>query len=339
MKILSACISLLVAALFTTGFASQREQVITGRTMGTTYSIKIISDHLSDAAVLKDAIDRRLDKVNQSMSTYIKESEISRFNRLRDTKRRFRISEDFWEVMKVSQRLYDLTEGAWDGTVNPLVNLWGFGSSVTDRTIPPTHEIDRLREAIGFRHIKIGKTEPYLEKENPLVTLDLASIAKGFGVDQVAKLIRGKGYNNFLVEIGGEVYASGRKSGGLWRIGINLPAPDAPLVQVYRVVSIQDKGMATSGDYRIFFVKDGVRYSHILDPRTGYPVRNSVVSASVTADTCTFADGLATALMVLGPERAIPLVEQMGSVECFLISQKENGELVDHASKGFPIVK
>jgi len=333
-------IGLLIAALFTCGFTAPREQVITGRTMGTTYSIKVISDRLLDTAAFKAAIDDRLKEINQSMSTYIKDSEISRFNRLRDTTHRFEVSKDFWDVMKVAQRLYLLTEGAWDGTVNPLVNLWGFGSSQKERTIPPRHDIDRVLKEIGFKYITVGKTEPYLKKEIPEVTLDLGSIAKGYGVDQVARLIRPRGCRDFLVEIGGEVYVSGRRKDGTpWRIGINQPVPGAPLNQVYRVVSIQDKAMATSGDYRNFFIKDGVRYSHIMDPRTGYPVRNRVVSASVIADNCTFADGLATALIVLSPEKAISLVKRLDAVECFLVSQQSDGALIDRASAGFPIRK
>jgi thiamine biosynthesis lipoprotein len=340
MKRCTTGIGLLIAALFAWGFTSPQEQVITGRTMGTTYSIRVISDRLSESAVFKDAVDARLEAINQSMSTYIKDSEISRFNRLRDTTTRFEVSEDLWNVMKVAQRLYRLTQGAWDGTVNPLVDLWGFGSRGSKRTLPPRHDIDRVLKEIGFKYIKIGKKAPYLKKGIPNVTLDLSSIAKGYGVDQVAHLIRRRGYKDFLVEIGGEVYVSGRrKDGTSWRIGINQPVPSAPLNQVYRVISLQDKAMATSGDYRNFFVKDGVRYSHIMDPRTGYPVRNGVVSASVTADTCTFADGLATVLVVLGPEKAISLVERLAAVECFLVSQQQDGVFIDRASTGFPIVQ
>ena len=206
--------------------------------------------------------------------------------------------------------------------------------------MPSRNEIERTLKQIGFSSIRIGNTAPYLKKDRPNVSLDLGSIAKGYGVDQVAGLIRQRGYRNFLVEIGGEVYVSGRrKDGAPWRIGINQPAPDAPLDRVYRVVSLQNQAMASSGDYRNFFIKDGVRYSHILDPRTGYPVRNSVVSASVTADTCTVADGLATALVVLGPERAVALVEQLHSVECLLVSQEPGGKLIDRASGGFPMAR
>ena len=340
MKTPRTCIGLLVAALFTCGFAPQPEPVITGRTMGTTYSVKIVSAPPRETEALKHAIDARLKEINRSMSTYIKDSEISRFNRWQDTETRFPISEDFWQVMKVAENLYRLTDGAWDGTVNPLVELWGFGSRAWKGNLPSRNEIERTLKQIGFSSIRIGNTAPYLKKDRPNVSLDLGSIAKGYGVDQVAGLIRQRGYRNFLVEIGGEVYVSGRrKDGAPWRIGINQPAPDAPLDRVYRVVSLQNQAMASSGDYRNFFIKDGVRYSHILDPRTGYPVRNSVVSASVTADTCTVADGLATALVVLGPERAVALVEQLHSVECLLVSQEPGGKLIDRASGGFPMAR
>jgi thiamine biosynthesis lipoprotein len=188
---------------------------------------------------------------------------------------------------------------------------------------------------VGFNNIEIS-TDHYLVKKKASIFLDLASIAKGYGVDQVAALIRDNGINNFLVEIGGEVFASGfRKDGKKWRIGINRPQENAPYNQVYKVVDIHDKGFATSGDYRNFFEVHRKRFSHIIDPRNGYPVDNGVVSVSILADTCTFADGLATAVMVLGDKKGIDLVNQLESTECFIVTQTKNGALVDHYSKGF----
>lgn len=336
MKRFIALSATLFVALFVCGFNKQNEHIISGKTMGTTYTVKVVSDPFSNRPVLEHAIEKRLKEINRSMSTYIKSSEISRFNRFQDTNTRFIISDDFWNVMVIARQLYRLTDGAWDGTVNPLINLWGFGSRKSERKIPSRQAIDEALKRIGFKYIEFGDRKRYLKKTKSAISLDLGSIAKGYGVDQISVLIRKNGYRHFLVEIGGEIYASGRKKDGApWRIGINKPVPDASLKQVYRVVSLQDKGMATSGDYRNFFVKDGIRYSHILDPRTGYPVGNIVVSASVIADTCTFADGLATALVVMGPERGIALVEQLDSVECFMVSQTPDGALVDHASSGF----
>ena len=149
----------------------------------------------------------------------------------------------------------------------------------------------------------------YLSKRNPHVSLDLGSIAKGYGVDQVAEVIRNNGIKNFLVEIGGEVYASGCKiDGGYWLVGINMPDKDALIGDIYKTVRLKNKALATSGDYRNFFEKKGAFYSHVIDPRTGYPVKNGIVSVSVVADDCTFADGLATAIMVAGHEKGLELV-------------------------------
>jgi FAD:protein FMN transferase len=340
MKRFVALAATLFAALFVCGFDRQNEHIISGKTMGTTYTIKVVSDPSSNRPALEDAVEKRLKEINRSMSTYIKESEISRFNRIQDTNTPFMVSEDFWNVMAIARKLYRLTDGAWDGTVNPLVNLWGFGGRKSERKIPSKQAIDAALKTIGFKHIVFGDTERYLRKTNPAISLDLGSIAKGYGVDQISELLRENGYQHFLVEIGGEVYASGRKiDGAPWRIGINKPLPDASLNQVYRVVSIQNKGMATSGDYRNFFLKDGIRYAHILDPRTGYPAGSTVVSASVIADTCTFADGLATALVVMGPGRGIALVEQLDSVECFMVSQTPDGALIDRASSGLRVAR
>jgi len=330
----------LFAALFLCGFNNQNELLISGSTMGTTYTVKIVSAPDSKRIPLADAIEKRLKQINRSMSIYIKGSEISRFNRIQDTTTRFMVSDDFWNVMTIARQLYRYTDGAWDGTVNPLVNLWGFGSRKPERKIPSRQAIDAAIKTIGFKYITFGGRKRFLKKTIPSLSLDLGSIAKGYGVDQISALIRENGYRDFLVEIGGEVYASGEKKDGThWRIGINRPVPDASLGNVYKVVSLQDRGMATSGDYRNFFVKDGKRYSHILNPRTGYPVENTVVSASVIAGTCTFADGLATALVVMGPERGIALVEQLDSVDCFMVSQTPDGALVDHVSSGFPATK
>jgi len=175
-----------------------------------------------------------------------------------------------------------------------------------------------------------------LVKRTAHVQLDLASIAKGYGVDQVSALLRNTGYADFLVEIGGEVYASGIRSDGKpWRIGINRPDKDARHDDVYKVVRLHNAGFATSGDYRNFFERHGRRYSHVIDPRTGYPVSNAVVSASVIADSCTFADGLATALMVLGPEKGLGVVAALDGVECLIIVREDDGILMEHGSKGF----
>lgn len=326
------CLTLLTALLGSCGNKEKREVLIEGKTMGTFFHIKVITSE--STGKLEEKIKLRLKEINRSMSTYDPDSEISRFNRISDTETRFPLSQDFMNVMTVSAELYRLTEGAWDGTVDPLVNLWGFGRKGKKQGLPESGEIEALLPHIGFHLIEISAQG--LRKTDPAVTLDLASIAKGYGVDQVAKVIAESGITDFLVEIGGEIYASGlRLDGKKWRIGINRPKADADFDDVYKALDLHNKGFATSGDYRNFFMMDGKRYSHVLDPRTGYAVSNRVVSASVIADTCTFADGLATALMVMGAEKSLELVNRLENVECLIITEEEDGTLKNHGSKGF----
>jgi len=320
--------------LFLAG-CGEKEVLITGKTMGTTYHIKVIVGYFKNPAELKKKIDKRLEAVNRSMSIYQKNSEISRFNLMKSTDEKFFISDDFFKVMTVAEEIYKTTQGAWDGTVHPLVNLWGFGSTGRREDVPAPEEIQNMLANIGFDKIEISN-EHYLKKKIGTVTLDLGSIAPGYGVDQVAELIKRENIKNFLVEIGGEIYASGiRTDGKNWKVGINTPDKDAPFNQVYKALSLRDKAMATSGNYRNFFEKEGKQYSHILDPKTGYPVTNNVVSVSVIADTCTFADGFATALMVMGHEKGIDLVNRLEGVEALIVVHEQDGKLSDYSSKGF----
>ncbi|MEJ2101566.1 MAG: FAD:protein FMN transferase [Desulfobacterales bacterium] len=327
-------IILCIILFISTGVDAQQERLLEGRTMGTTYHIKVVTGAAAGINGLKEKIDRRLDEINRIFSTYIKDSEISRFNAWSRAGEKFRISADFIKVMKVGREIYQLSEGAWDGTVNPLVELWGFGPTRREIRMPPAGIIHALLPKVGFNHIEI-KEPNFLVKNLASVTLDLNSIAKGFAVDEVARLIAAAGFKNYLVEIGGEVYAAGlRQDGRKWRVGINMPRKDAAINEVYKAVSISNEAFATSGDYRNFFEIDGRRYSHVIDPRTGYPVSNGVVSVSIIADNCTLADGLATAIMVMGTEKGIELVNRMQNVECFIVVQKADGTLVDYYSAG-----
>jgi thiamine biosynthesis lipoprotein len=325
----------LVILLTATGVEAQKEHLIEGRTMGTTYHITVVTGDFKGVGGLKEKIDARLEDINRVFSTYIKNSEISRFNALSKVDKRFRISDDFVQVMKAGRKIHQLSEGAWDGTVNPLVDLWGFGPTQRQTQKPPLSEIKTLMQNIGFDHIQIEEPH-FLVKNLTTVTLDLNSIAKGFAVDQVSSLIAAAGHKNYLVEIGGEVYAYGvHPDGKKWRVGINRPQKDAAFNEVYKVVSLHNQAFATSGDYRNFFEIDGVRYSHVIDPRTGYPVSNGVVSVSIIADNSTLADGLATAIMVMGAEKGMQLVNRLDNVECLIVTEKSDGSLVDFYSAGF----
>lgn len=312
-----------------------KESVFSGRTMGTTYTVKVVSGFFKQDAVLQEKIDARLEEINRSMSTYLADSEISRFNHRVSVGEKFRISSDFMQVMQTAQRIFILSDGAWDGTLKPLIDLWGFGTAGTRSKPPTAEEIRQGLQGVGFSSVQITD-DCCLAKTNASVRLDLASIAKGYAVDQIAALLRNSGADNFLVEIGGEVYADGhRRDRNPWRVGINTPRPEAAVNQVYRAVSLSGRAMATSGDYRNFIELGGKRYTHVIDPRNGYPVDNGVVSATVLADNCTLADGLATALMVMGPGKGLDLINRIDSVECLIVVMQADGTFTDHYSKGF----
>ena len=245
------------------------------------------------------------------------------------------ISNDFLRVMEAGQRIHRLSDGAWDGTLNPLVDLWGFGRADRRDKVPSKAEIATLLPDIGFDNIEIVSAG-YLIKKRAAVTVDLSSIAKGYGVDEVAALLRSLGYRDYLVEIGGEVFATGhRQDKTPWRIGINRPRVDAAFDEVYAVVALSNQGFATSGDYRNFFQVDGVRYSHVIDPRTGFPVSNGVVSASIISGNCMMADGIATAVMVMGVKKGLEMIDRLDGVEGLIVVEKKNGRLADYPSKGF----
>ena len=322
-----------------TSTGAQQEYLIQGRTMGTTYQVKILTGDFQGISGLKDKIDQRLAAINNSMSTYQIDSEISRFNDLKQEGQPFQISNDFFKVMKMAQTIFELSQGAWDGTVKPLVDLWGFGSRGRIREIPQKQAVVALLREIGFDNIKILENASLLKKRMS-ITLDLSSIAKGYGVDQVAEIVQQAGFKDYLVEIGGEIFASGRrKDGKLWRIGVNRPRKDAAFDEVYQGVELNHQAFATSGDYRNFFEIDGIRYSHVIDPRTGYPVSNGVVSVSIIAVNCTFADGMATAVMVMGHDNGLELINRLDNVEGLIVVEKPDGSLIPLYSEGFKVVR
>jgi len=327
----------LAAVLVCIACQPKRELKLTGKTMGTTYHIKVVAGLFASGDALQKQIDDRLLAINRSMSTYDPSSEISRFNALAEADQPFMPSKDFDNVLAVATELHRLTEGAWDGTLDPLINLWGFGRKGRVTHVPTDEEIQQALTHVGFARIR-REPSGAIAKTDPAMTLDLASIAKGYGVDEIARLLGDRGLADFLVEIGGEVYARGRrKDGQPWLVGINRPDKNAGIDDVYRAVPLVDRAMATSGDYRIFYEIDGQTYSHILDPRTGRPVRNGVVSATVVAANCTVADGLATALMVMGPQTGVDLINRLDTVECLIVVRQADGSFKNFPSSGFLI--
>ena len=310
------------------------ELLLTGATMGTTYHIKIAAASKMDSKALQVRVNQRLEQLNKSMSTYQSDSEISQFNQWRSVDSNFKVSTDFLTVMLAADAVYGLTDGAWDCTVDPLVKLWGFGRSGPINQIPSAKVVSDALKNVGFDLIEVS-AKGFLKKHQPNVTIDLASIAKGYGVDQIAQLFESMRIKNYLVEIGGEVYATGQRSDGQkWRVGINRPEKFGAVGAVYKALELKNQAMATSGDYRNFEVIEGRTISHIIDPRSGYPVDNGVVSASVIAPNCTLADGLATAMMVMGPKKGITLLNRLEDVEGLIIVQTVGGKLTNYWTRG-----
>jgi len=273
-----------------------------GGIMGTQYVVKIVDFPQGDSAVrLRRAVDERLAELEGLLSNYDPDSDVSRFNDTKDGQW-MNLSGEIAEVAGESARIGELTGGAFDVTCSPLVSLWGFGPGRRALTRAPTDEqIAEAMAAAGVDRIEYRLDPPALRKTSPEVRIDLSGVAKGYAVDQIALMLRSAGIASFLVDIGGEVRAQGvNPEGQPWRIGIEVPLPGVR--SIHRVVNLADTALATSGDYRNYFVQEGKRRSHIIDPRTGRPIEHRLTSVSVMHPSCARADALATGLMVLGPD-------------------------------------
>lgn len=309
-----------------------KPMIVTGRTMGTTYTVKIAGP-IKDRrlAEVKAEIEKRLQQVNDQMSTWQQDSEISRFNRYRQTDW-FPVSKDFVAVVQEANRISQRSDGAFDVTVGPLVNLWSFGPENRPKKIPTDEEIAQRKQHVGHDRLRFRTNDPALSKADPELTVDLSAIAKGYGVDVIAKYIESLKPTGYMVEIGGEVRCGGTKADGSpWRIGIQSPQSASKAAD--RIVELKDKALATSGDYRNYFEHNGKRYSHTIDPRTGRPVEHKLVSVSVIADTCTTADAWATTLMVLGPDAGYELAKKQGLAVLMIVRVGERFEV--KATGGF----
>lgn len=304
---------------------------VTGQTMGTiTYNVKYLS---SDHEDLKVEIDAVLGAFNQSLSTYIPDSEISMLNR---TGQLFHPSEMFLDVMKSSAEVFQSTGGAFDPTVGRLVNAWGFGPDKIMR-VPDSSVIDSLKNHVGFDLVTIsGDTV----KMNYGMYLDFSAIAKGYAVDLVANLLKSKNLENYMVEIGGEVVANGTNAEGeIWKIGIEDPLVAKDERKLLAIVKLKSLGMATSGNYRNYYTVGNRTIAHTIDPRTGYNTDHNLLSASVFAKDCMTADAYATAFMVLGLEESRKIAES-AHLDAFLIYQDTTGALKSYVSSGLqPLVE
>lgn len=307
---------------------------LTGSTMGTFYEVTIHALPAGRTAEeLQEAIEQRLEEVNREMSTYLPDSEISRFNQSTGDDW-FPISPGFAEVVQASLEIARLTEGAFDPTVMPLVNLWKFGPEQQQAALPTDEEIAQAQERVGYTLLEFQAEPPALRKAKPELQLDLSGIAKGHGVDRVVRLLAEWQLEDCLVNIGGEIVARGtRPDGEPWRLAIEKPVEGRREIQ--SVVLLRDQSLATSGDYRNFYEVDGQRYSHTIDPQTGRPVQHSLHSVSVLAENCMLADAWATALLVAGPARAWEWAEQQGLEVLLIFSQ--DGTLKTRQSADFPV--
>lgn len=284
--------------------------------MGTTFNVQIVDpDDSVDSDVLKSEVQATLDNIESSMSTYLPESELSRFNALSTTDW-FGVSANLCAVIEDAQALSRSSGGAFDVTVGPLVGLWGFGPDGSISAPPDAERIEELMQAVGNDKLHADCSRPAVRKDDGRLKVDLSAYAKGYGVDQVSGLLDSYGIGDYLVEIGGEVRARGSNGRNVsWSIGIE--APQRGSRSVARVVRLHDAAMATSGDYRTYFESAGSFYSHTIDPRTGYPVSHNAAAVTVVADTTAFADGMATALLVLGPDEGLKLAEQQDIAALF----------------------
>lgn len=318
----------------------RRAASLQGKTMGTTWSVVVVttSAEQSRAAVaLQPRIEALLERVNDLMSTYRPQSELSRFNRHASTEP-FPVSPETALVVRRALEIGEATGGAFDATLGPVIDLWGFDDQGRREAPPSDEELAKARARVGLEKVRVEGDA--LVKTQPDVDLNLSGIAKGYGVDVVHALVREAGFTDVLVDIGGEVRASGRNVGGdAWRLGVNVPRSGADPEAVLVVVPVDDAALATSGDYRNFFEAGGRRYSHIIDPTTGAPVTHQLVSVSVLAKDATTADALATAGLVLGEEKTRQvLAERFPGVEALFVHASEGAvDLKVSKTDGFPV--
>jgi FAD:protein FMN transferase len=306
----------------------------TGQTMGTFYTVSVYGPEMDDVRHLQihDGIDSVLHSINKQMNPWDPGSEISRFNRMNsgDT---LNIHPDFARVLRISKEIWNISDGAFDPTVGPLVDLWGFGPDSKDKKVPKTKEIQARLEYTGYDLIALQGNR--LSKKDSRVRLDLSAVAKGFGVDAVARHIMSRGFVNCLVEIGGEIYAHGEVKGRKWHLGIDRPSDlSLPGENLSSIITISGYGVATSGDYRNFYVDQGRRFSHTIDPQTGKPVDHNLASVTIIAPDCARADAIATACLVTGDD-APDWLETRDSVEGYFIFREDSAAFREIMTTGF----
>ena len=286
-----------------------------GMVFGTVYHIT----YQSSKSLQKD-IEAELAKVDASLSPFNERSIITAVNENRDTV----VNKMFSDVFALAMKISDSTNGAFDITVAPLVNAWGFGFK--GGAMPSRHQVDSLKALVGYH--KVSLTNGRVSKTDPRIMLDCSSIAKGYGCDVVAKFLSAKGIDNYMVEIGGEIVTRGISEKRLpWKIGVTKPTDDSLNVnqEIQTIINVTDKAMATSGNYRNFYYKNGRKYAHTIDPSTGYPVQHNILSSTVIADDCATADAYATAFMVMGLDKAKTILSHHPELMAYFILASDDG--------------
>ncbi len=303
--------------------------------MGTVqWNVSVVRSGKSAAVDIQSGVQQVLDTLNSNMSTWIPESEVSRFNNSASTDW-FSVSTHTAKVVARSQEVSEMTGGAFDITVKPLVELWNFGAGRGEFELPSDDLVKEILEQTGYEKLECRMDPPAIRKIQPAVQIDLSGVAKGFAVDLVEQWIVTHGISNWFVEVGGEISVGGKKPDGSdWRVGIEKPLDDRRTVE--HVVSLDDRCMATSGDYRNFAIVNGRRYSHTISPETGQPVEHALASVSVVADDCMTADALATAITVAGPDKVEEIARQFG-VEVLAIERNDDRGFREIRTPGFAV--
>lgn len=300
---------------------SRKLLVFNGPTMGTSYTVKIHQpDLVVDEIVVQQQIDKILKDINKQMSTYLPDSSLSKINDSKTTDWQ-EISTDLSELIDKALQVSILSNGAYDITIGPLVNLWGFGPGQQYEVIPTDAAIEQALSYSGFHHLQLRSSPPAIKKEHADIYLDLSGIAKGYAVDKLALYLESLAIQNYMVEIGGEIRAKGKNDKNeTWRIGIERPTSKQRIVQT--AIDLRNISMATSGDYRNYFEKDGKRYSHTIDPLSGKPITHKLASVTVLHDSSAMADALATAFLVLGDTRGYELASRENIAALFIYKEK-----------------
>ena len=332
--------ALLAASLLLGGCERPPQEVLlTGPAMGTTWTLRVVPGEAgADPEALRRLVQETLDEVDASMSTYRPDSAVSQFNASVSTGW-FDVPPSLAALASQALQLGEVTGGAFDITISPVVALWGFGNAAPRTQPPGDREVAAAQAATGQRHLGARLDPPALRKSLPGLALDLDSIAPGYAVDAVAARLEAAGQRRYMIEIGGELRLLGRNAQGQpWRIGIERP--DASGRSVERIVELEQGALSTSGDYRDFFESAGIRYSHTIDPRSGRPVSHGLASVTVLRPTAAEADGLATALTVLGPSEGFELAERRGWAVLFIertadgFRHRETGAFMQAAETG-----